>query len=223
MQFYRERFPRLNESTGRTDMFPSQVIESYWCGNGGDGTNAWGHRGPDGRMPGPDPAQSGGRPCHLRLMMIAMIRNLGLLRFTYVFEIPVPIIRTNMKRSRYSRSECPTDGTPDVAGLQAVLSKLVALPASALPPSYHAADSLPAWKQSLARLPPLPLETCHYGGGNGDGCRTCAPNPHFNSSSCWCNGHWPCTPPNATERVVVRSSFRAGCNLPMQRQLFSHR
>ena len=134
-----------------------------------------------------------------------MIKRSGSAEIYLRFAIAMPILRINMTRSRYSRSECPTDGTPDVAGLQAVLSKLVALPASALPPSYHAADSLPAWKQSLARLPPLPLGTCHYGGGNGEGCRTCAPNPHFNSSSCWCNGHWPCTPPNATERVVVRS------------------
>ena len=28
-QFYRERFPNTNASTGLTDLFPAQVIESY--------------------------------------------------------------------------------------------------------------------------------------------------------------------------------------------------
>ena len=147
-EFYRERFPHLNTSTGKTDLFPAQVIESYWCGNGGAGTNAWGHRGPDGAMPGPDGGS--GKP--------------------------------------YGRGECPTDGTPDIAGLQAVLSKLVALPAAAFLPAGRYTASLTAWTSSLALLPPVPTETCHYGGlphhGGGpavSNCRTC--NPGHNSTS----------------------------------------
>lgn len=156
-QFYRERFPHLNATTGKTDMFPAQVIESYWCGNGGAGVNAWGHVGPDGKLQRP-----------------------------------------------YSRSECPTNGVPDVAGLAAILPRLLALPATALS-GY--AESAKAWAESLTALPPLALEDCHsggephHGGPPNHGCRTCAPN--HNSTSCWCNGHMPCAPPTNTSKIVA--------------------
>ena len=167
LQFYRERFPRLNASTGKTDLFPSQVIESFWCGNGGEGTNAWGHRGADGKMPGANGSE--GRP--------------------------------------YGRGECPTNGAPDVAGLRAVLSRLLSLPPSLLQaePAWPTAQ----WQASLGALPPLETEVCHFGGqqppphGPPDGgpCRTCSPN--HNSSTCWCNGHTPCAPPTGSEPVVA--------------------
>lgn len=163
-QFYRERFPHLNTTTGKTDMFPAQVIESYWCGNGGAGSSAWGHVGPDGKLQRP-----------------------------------------------YTRSECPTDGVPDVAGLAAILPRLLALPATVLS-GY--AESVKAWGESLAALPALALEDCHsgglphHGGPPNHGCRHCAPN--HNSTSCWCNGHMPCAPPTNTTRIVAVAGQYSG-------------
>jgi len=52
-EFYRERFKHVNETTGKTDYFPGQVIESYWCGNGGAGSNAWGHVDESGKLTRP--------------------------------------------------------------------------------------------------------------------------------------------------------------------------
>lgn len=158
-QFYRERFPNTNTSTGKTDMFPAQVIESYWCGNGGGGSNAWGHVDSAGKMTRP-----------------------------------------------YGRGECPTNGAPDVAGLRAVLTKLLALPAAAVPTSY--APRVANWRTSLGLLPDLATATCRSGGTSGPGpvnrgCRRCQQCPQCTPTTCWCNGHSPCTPPTNTSTVVA--------------------
>lgn len=154
-QFYRERFPHVNKTTGKTDMFPAQVIESFWCGNGGSGTNAWGHvNSATGKLTKP-----------------------------------------------YSRDECPTDGAPDVAGLHAILSKLLALPTAAVPSSY--AGSVAAWNLSLSLLPPLATEPCHYGGANGPGKPSPATCRKQNKQGSWCNGHTPCSPPTNVSTVVA--------------------
>jgi hypothetical protein len=155
MQFYRERFPYVNTTTGKTDMFPAQVIESFWCGNGGSGTNAWGHV---------DDA-------------------------------------TGKLTKPYSRDECPTDGAPDVAGLHAVLGKLLALPSAAVPPSY--ARSVAAWNKSLALLPPLTTELCHYGGVDGPGKPSLTNCRKQNKQGSWCNGHTPCSPPTNVSTIVA--------------------
>jgi hypothetical protein len=56
LTFYRHRFPRTNASTQKTDYFPSQVIESYWCGenqcNSVGSCTAWGTRVRDPKIPG---------------------------------------------------------------------------------------------------------------------------------------------------------------------------
>lgn len=155
-KFYRRRFPSLNTNTGKTDLFPGQVLESYWCGNGGKGVNAWGHVGPTGFVEKP-----------------------------------------------YARTECPTNGAPDVAGLRAVLTKLLALPSDTVP---GATRSL--WIGSLGVLPTLATTTCRSGGRAGPGpaskgCRSCADCPSCNSTTCWCNGHTPCSPPTESATVVA--------------------
>jgi hypothetical protein len=168
-QFYRERFPHTNSTTGKTDMFPAQVIESYWCGNGGAGSNAWGHVDAEGAS---DPSKAH-RP--------------------------------------YGRNDCPTDGAPDVAGLHAILPKLLALPSTALA-AY--AESAKAWADSLKTLPELATEVCHTGGWPSargppnKGCRHCASG--HNASSCWCNGHEPCLPPTNSSTIVAIAGQYAG-------------
>lgn len=183
-EFYRERFKNINATTGKTDMFPSQVIESYWCGNGGAGTNAWGHVDESGKLVRP-----------------------------------------------YSRSECPTNGAPDVAGLHAILPKLLALPKEIVGTSRYAKSAV-SWAAALKALPSLALEVCHWGersppdhtstGGAtapnevgmpdtrlvNMGCRRCA--PHHNSTSCWCNGHMPCYPPTNQSTIVAVAGQYAG-------------
>ena len=177
MEFYRERFNNTNATTGKLDLFPAQVIESFWCGNGGTGSNAWGHVDETGK-----------------------------------FQRP------------YSRSECPTNGAPDVAGLHAILPKLLALPKDIL--AYRYTDSAAEWAATLKLLPPLALEECHWGEQTPPdttvartrqqrsqsqvnmGCRNCAPN--HNSTSCWCNGHMPCYPPTNKSTIVAIAGDYAG-------------
>eukprot|EP01044_Picomonas_judraskeda_P018425 COSAG03_NODE_3656_length_1895_cov_11.168151_2_plen_265_part_00 len=109
-----------------------------------------------------------------------------------------------------------------MAGLHAILPKLLALPKDILADRY--ADSAAAWAAALELLPPLALEECHWGeqtppdlratatrqhGSRVNmGCRTCAPN--HNSTSCWCNGHMPCYPPTNKSTIVAIAGDYAG-------------
>ena len=183
------------------------MIESFWCGNGGAGTNAWGHVDETGKLQ---------RPYLLRIIYIRYIHS-----YLHTFYMQ---ISHNITRSSYSRSECPTNGAPDVAGLHAILPKLLALPKEILADRY--ADSAAAWAAALELLPPLALEECHWGeqtppdlliqatttrqhGSRVNmGCRTCAPN--HNSTSCWCNGHMPCYPPTNKSTIVAIAGDYAG-------------
>ena len=106
VEFYTNRFPNINTTTGKLDLFPSQVIESYWCGSGSMADTAWGHG----------------------------------------------------NGQNFSRGECVTNGTPDIAGLRAVLSRLVSLPSAMV-----AGDARAEWGRVLALLPGIPTHVCTWG------------------------------------------------------------
>jgi len=85
---FRQRFPSVDNATGKTDMWPSQALETYQC-----------H----------DPT---------------------------------------------SRSSCPTNPTTDIAGLMAVLPRLMGLPTE----SVVTKQMRDTWATQLAALPLLPVE-----------------------------------------------------------------
>lgn len=85
---FRQRFPNKDNTTGRTDMWPSQALETYQC---------------------KDPS---------------------------------------------SRASCPSNPSTDIAGLMAVLPRLIALPDSAGVTAAQRAG----WAAQLKALPKLPIE-----------------------------------------------------------------
>ena len=74
---------------------------------------------------------------------------------------PAQALETYQCKDPTSRANCPTNPSTDIAGLMAVLPRLIALPASA-----GATDAQKtAWKAQLALLPPLPVGPATKKGG----------------------------------------------------------